>query len=214
MLGSIAVFSWSLFSFSNCVSTAIKASVSTTQMRQRFIYPACIHQWGFHCMKIHLAIAVLATACASASFGAQAQVYFDQIEGATGSCQAALPNFEGSIRKRPLALQNEGTGTAFVTCSPQQFLDLFDETFGTRLLFSNTGTAPVSVTCTAVVGSGATATYTPLTVEIAAGGTGALDFDNSTAFTYGSFSCGLPQNAGITRIASYSSAIYTPPAAP
>jgi hypothetical protein len=35
----------------------------------------------------------------------------------TGICQAALPNFEGVIRKRPLAVQNEGTTDSFITCS-------------------------------------------------------------------------------------------------
>ncbi len=38
-------------------------------------------------------------------------------QNAVGPCQAALPAFEGQIRKRPLALQNEGTGTAFVSCA-------------------------------------------------------------------------------------------------
>jgi len=36
---------------------------------------------------------------------------------AVGRCQGALPNYEGAIRKRPLAVQNEGTGSAFVTCA-------------------------------------------------------------------------------------------------
>lgn len=36
---------------------------------------------------------------------------------AVAVCQAALPAFEGAIRKRPLAIQNEGTTDAFVTCA-------------------------------------------------------------------------------------------------
>lgn len=36
---------------------------------------------------------------------------------ATAICQGALPAFETRIRKRPLALQNEGGSNAFVTCS-------------------------------------------------------------------------------------------------
>ena len=36
---------------------------------------------------------------------------------ATAICQGALPAFETAIRKRPLAVQNEGTTNAFVTCS-------------------------------------------------------------------------------------------------
>lgn len=34
-----------------------------------------------------------------------------------GICQAALPAFEGAIRKRPLSIQNEGTVPAFVSCA-------------------------------------------------------------------------------------------------
>ena len=33
------------------------------------------------------------------------------------ACTGALPTFEGSLRKRPKAIGNEGTTTAFVTCS-------------------------------------------------------------------------------------------------
>ncbi|MGY1458945.1 MULTISPECIES: hypothetical protein [unclassified Luteimonas] len=36
---------------------------------------------------------------------------------ATAICQGALPAFETQIRKRPLAVQNEGGTNAFVTCS-------------------------------------------------------------------------------------------------
>lgn len=36
---------------------------------------------------------------------------------ATAICQGALPAFETAIRKRPLAVQNEGETDAFVTCS-------------------------------------------------------------------------------------------------
>lgn len=34
-----------------------------------------------------------------------------------GICQAALPAFEGAIRKRPLTIQNEGAVPAFVSCA-------------------------------------------------------------------------------------------------
>lgn len=36
---------------------------------------------------------------------------------ASGVCQSALPAFDGLIRKRPLAIQNEGSSDAFVTCA-------------------------------------------------------------------------------------------------
>lgn len=36
---------------------------------------------------------------------------------AVNFCQSALPVFDSQIRKRPLAVQNEGNAAAFVTCS-------------------------------------------------------------------------------------------------
>lgn len=39
------------------------------------------------------------------------------VTNATGVCQGALPVFETAVRKRPTALANEGTSTAFVSCS-------------------------------------------------------------------------------------------------
>lgn len=36
---------------------------------------------------------------------------------ASAHCQAALPVFDGLIRKRPLAVVNEGQAGAFVTCA-------------------------------------------------------------------------------------------------
>ena len=38
---------------------------------------------------------------------------------AVGSCQASLATYEAGLRKRPLAIQNEGTTNAFLTCSSQ-----------------------------------------------------------------------------------------------
>lgn len=68
-------------------------------------------------------------------------------------CQGALPNFEGAIRKRPLAVQNEGSTNAFITCAfateSGQALD------GSRSLstwFFNANAAATDVACTAVSG--------------------------------------------------------------
>ncbi|HST45355.1 MAG TPA: hypothetical protein VLK29_09045, partial [Luteimonas sp.] len=38
-------------------------------------------------------------------------------QNATGLCQAALPAYDGLIRKRPVAIRNEGDAAAFVSCS-------------------------------------------------------------------------------------------------
>lgn len=70
----------------------------------------------------------------------------------TAFCQGALPAFETAIRKRPLAVQNEGTTNAFVTCSflsqgsidssttnPNDVLVYFNSVSGTNVPISCTG---------------------------------------------------------------------------
>lgn len=54
---------------------------------------------------------------------------------AVAICQGALPVFETAIRKRPLAIQNEGSEPAFVTCA-------FNNT---GLSFGTTGVTAVMV---------------------------------------------------------------------
>jgi hypothetical protein len=68
---------------------------------------------------------------------------------AVSYCQTALPVFDGNVRKRPLGVQNEGPGDAFVTCA---FTAQRTELSYVEVFFSNTGTSPVSVTCTGVTG--------------------------------------------------------------
>lgn len=48
----------------------------------------------------------------------QAQAYDQGVQGnSTAFCQAALPVFDTYLRKRPLAVVNEGSTTTYVTCS-------------------------------------------------------------------------------------------------
>lgn len=156
---------------------------------------------------------VLAAGAAMPAHGGDA-LYFDMYTTGSGACQAALPAFEGQVRKRPLALQNEGTAPAFVSCSPHQFLSLYDATYGVRLEIVNIGSAAASVTCTAVNVNAEAPEYIPKTVEVAAGSNAAMDFSESVdGFSFGSFSCNLPVGTGIGFIAPYSGAVYTPPPA-
>ena len=69
-------------------------------------------------------------------------------------CQSALPVFDTLIRKRPLAVQNEGTGPAFITCGFEfdagqatNFAPLMVDTY-----FSNNTDADIEITCTGVTG--------------------------------------------------------------
>jgi hypothetical protein len=63
-------------------------------------------------------IAVPAAALATALLLAASPAHALRVTAqASAVCQGALPAFETQIRKRPLAVQNEGTAAAFVTCS-------------------------------------------------------------------------------------------------
>lgn len=131
---------------------------------------------------------------------------------AISSCQAALPVFEGLIRKRPLAVQNEGDAAAFVTCG----LENAGPNGGThRINFAevqlqNQGSLSRSVSCTAV-NSNASASpgapaYLNRTVAVAPGATVTLDFQaaqfpgNPLVLTGNTLavSCNLPPGIGIT----------------
>ncbi len=126
----------------------------------------------------------------------------------TSYCQTALPVFDGNVRKRPLAVQNEGTTGAFITCSfTAQSTDL--DSVG--LLVSNDGTAAAMLTCTGVTsvqgGSDAgPSQYVAKTVTIPASGVSGFSWvaDDFTGIGstipgggYFSVSCNLPPGVGI-----------------
>lgn len=67
--------------------------------------------------KSALPAAFLAVACLCTGTSHAVEMTRSFAQNATGTCQAALPSYEGQIRKRPLAIQNEGTANAFVSCS-------------------------------------------------------------------------------------------------
>ena len=74
------------------------------------------------------------------------------VQNATGSCQSALPVFEGQIRKRPLALQNEGFTPAFVTCSFMNTDRSVDGMKAVYLYADNDRGVDRLMTCTLVTG--------------------------------------------------------------
>src|SRR5690606_41548022 len=104
-------------------------------------------------MRTALATVFLTGAIAAAlPVGAATQNHWMQANG-SGVCQAALPNFEGQIRKRPLAIQNEGTATAFVTCSPTSLQFAEASSGGHGVFFKNDSDAGVTIGCTGVMGA-------------------------------------------------------------
>lgn len=67
-------------------------------------------------------------------------------------CQAALPAYDGLIRKRPKAVANEGTADAFVTCGPAHNPDRYDSIQRVNVQVANRNPTPVTITCTLVDG--------------------------------------------------------------
>jgi hypothetical protein len=124
--------------------------------------------------------------------------------GPVGNCQAALPAYEGQTRKRPLAVVNEGSGTAFVTCAfTSEEVSLNVVSFGTRL--SNLSAVSATVNCTAVIGEELeNAEYIVKSITLAPHDDGDLTwtsadnegllFDQSIAI-----SCALPSFVGLNR---------------
>jgi hypothetical protein len=108
-------------------------------------------------MKLATGIAVLTVALASAysapSVAQEATVHANASQP-TARCQGALPVFETMIRKRPLAVQNEGSANTFVTCSFE--FDAYNAVNGEALMvdawFTNNNAEDVTLTCTAVSG--------------------------------------------------------------
>jgi hypothetical protein len=156
-----------------------------------------------------LAAAVLVAAAALPQPASATRV----VAQATAICQGALPAFETGLRKRPLAMQNEGGTNAFVTCS---FNNPGNNTGGSRIsgltIYLQNVSAARTVSCTAVNAvagaSAADALYVTRSVDVP------RDGDASTALQFlpgdfpgGGFllpgdsvnlSCNLPPGVGIT----------------
>lgn len=159
-------------------------------------------------MKLATTIAGLTLAVAAAySTPSVAQEIHANASQPAARCQGALPAFETAIRKRPLAVQNEGTISSYVTCSFE--FDAYEAIDNSALMvdlyLSNNTDADVSVTCTAVAGfQGGTVEYSSQTVDIPAGESGGNPYWVDTDFAGGgmasglvSVSCNVPSGVGI-----------------
>lgn len=144
-----------------------------------------------------LACTVVLLAIAPPSHALQQQVY------ATGACQSALPAYDGLVRARPRALQNEGGATAFVSCAQPTDGALRLRTITVGL--DNNNPVPVVVTCTLVVGASAPLYYTQSLQLAAQSNYVLMNFQRpagSDAFRSAShaFSCQLPPGTGVHSI--------------
>jgi hypothetical protein len=159
-------------------------------------------------MKYGIGMASLVVAVASVMAApAYAAVEVNEVgANAVSHCQGNLPASETTLRKRPLALQNESTTGAFVTCSfsTQYDSDDIGEIGYFGVFLNNNSAAAKSVTCTAVAGfdSNTTNVFINKTVVVPAGGEGEMFFEAADNGGNGYFplvnlSCNLPGGTGI-----------------
>lgn len=126
------------------------------------------------------------------------------LQNGSGACQPSLPAFEGLVRKRPLAIQNESVGSAFVSCS---MVGHSTVGFGVDQVFVgliNNSASPTSVTCTLVDGvANGTNRYITKTISVPTedwvqiGWTGADIGGNRYQLSVNA-SCNLPAGTGIS----------------
>lgn len=141
-----------------------------------------------------LALAVLA-AVSHAPGAAAAEIRAISVSP-TAICEAPLPVFNATLRKRPVAIANEGTAGIYVSCT--LMTDGIGEYQGwISVSFRSAGPA-ANVPCTLVAGGTITQDFIPGSVNVPAGATRRLEWgeahkrDPSGSYA---FSCLLP--AGI-----------------
>ncbi|MEP6634166.1 MAG: hypothetical protein ABJA62_08140 [Luteimonas sp.] len=119
-----------------------------------------------------------------------------------------MPVFASQLRKRPLALQNEGTASAFVNCSLMSTDRSVDGVDAVVVTADNNTAAPIDITCTLVTGLSKMGTpqFFPQTITMPPNSGGLTNefvwsptlndgkpFDNFSI----NLSCNLPVGAGI-----------------
>lgn len=157
-------------------------------------------------LKVNHNVVLIALLSALPSLAAQAvTIERQEVRMSADVCQPALPTFDGAFRKRPLAMQNEGTSTAFLTCA---FGGIFNGVPSAKTVtvgFTNTTAAAITVNCTLVNAHAGVQnpTFFPKSISVPPAGspvalliwTGAEN--NNVAFTYPAASCALPPGIGV-----------------
>lgn len=176
-------------------------------------------------MKLATTIAGLTLAVAAAySLPTSAQDLHSSVSQPVARCQSALPVFDTLIRKRPLAVQNEGSTPSFITCGFEfdageavDYAPLMVDTY-----FSNNTTADVELTCSGVTGfAGGVNEYVAFTVVVPAEPETPEDgniFWEDADFEGGgmltslfAMSCNLPAGVGINDTYIYWESAGSPP---
>ncbi len=124
--------------------------------------------------------------------------------GAAMACRPALPAFDGAIRTRPLAMANEGSTAAFVTCTNWSTPFAHDN-YNTLVELANRNAWGVNVNCTLVAGGDTySLTYTPVTVSVPPNGRSNAIWGNPSAGALlpGTlrYSCALPPGVDLLSV--------------
>ncbi|MEO6366127.1 MAG: hypothetical protein ABIO38_08800 [Luteimonas sp.] len=152
-------------------------------------------------MKALITTATLATAMLACIGNAQAANETNELSSnGVSHCQGALPSFEGAFRKRPLAIDNEGSAPAFLTCAFElrgvgalgHAVDIY---FG-----NNTATAK-TINCTGVQGFNGDSQAVARSIILPPNGQNSMTWVDSD-FTAGiggmlAVSCQLPPGTGV-----------------
>lgn len=127
-------------------------------------------------MKLATTIAGLTLAVAATySIPATAQSLHANSSQPVARCQGALPAFETAIRKRPLAIQNEGSTASYVTCGFEfdSGAAVDNASFLVDTYFTNNTDAVATVTCSGVTGyAGGENEYVSMSAELEPNGSG------------------------------------------
>lgn len=157
---------------------------------------------------VSLACAITLGAASLLSMSAMAATYPSQYQqNGSGVCQAATPFTAGTmIRARPAGLFNDGTSTAYVTCSPPYDDEASEQpnAGGMWVLVQNNSGLSITLSCSATTGIGvvtATVTHT-----VSGFGSAQIywypsEFPGAQPTIYApSISCALPPGTGVSAI--------------
>lgn len=157
--------------------------------------------------KLLVPLAAALAVPAAAGAGTVAPDPNTRIELAAAACQSALPVFDGVIRKRPMAVQNEGTSSSFITCGLEGRFYAVPSSSMVGVLVTNNTAQAATLNCTLVDGGDGLMfpVYMPKSVNLGPNAaTVTVSWqpgDNGGAnFIYPAISCQLPPGIGIKAI--------------
>lgn len=106
-------------------------------------------------MKKYVLMIALSSAISCPAWAGVAEGQSTNLFNAGATCLPALPRYDSDVRKRPLAVVNEGSAPTFVTCNYTVDEEAYDAKGGVErfeVTAKNQNTVANTVTCTAVIG--------------------------------------------------------------